>query len=72
MIVRPALINTSRCWAPDEDLDGEGELRSREHREAILRSKMTLAQIWDKYGIVADVMVRAFTRLLDNRILMRT
>ncbi|KAF5365298.1 hypothetical protein D9758_005472 [Tetrapyrgos nigripes] len=51
----------ARCTAPPDDLDGGGGLpRSHEHTDVLSEGEgVTLKELWDDYGIVADL--RPFT-----------
>ena len=45
-----------RCTAHQDDLDGGGGRRSRDHTE-LLVSELELGVLWDEYGLVGDIVV---------------
>ena len=48
-----------RCTAHQNDLDGGGGRRSRDHTE-LLVSELELGVLWDEYGLVGDIVVCLF------------
>jgi hypothetical protein len=50
------LTLAARCTAKKTDLDGGGGWRSHEHME-VLMSRFDLGTLWDKYGLIRDIIV---------------
>jgi hypothetical protein len=48
-----------RCTAHQDNLDGGGGRRSRDHTE-LLVSELELGVLWDEYGLVGDIVVCLF------------
>ena len=57
IIPAPDLI--IRCTARQNDLDGGGGLRFRDHTE-LLVSEYELGVLWDEFGLVGDIVVCVF------------
>ena len=57
-------MSLSRCMAPADDLDG-GRYPpwSKEHTE-LIQAKFELGELWNKYGLVGDVMVTIYSLFL--------
>jgi hypothetical protein len=55
----PGLIAIKRCTAHQNNLDGGGGRRSRDHTE-LLVSELELGVLWDEYGLVGDIVVCLF------------
>lgn len=48
-----------RCTAQQNNLDGGGGRRSRDHTELLVR-ELELGVLWDEYGLVGDIVVCRF------------
>lgn len=58
-----------RCTAADSDLEGPGaSYRHREYSDALIDG-YSIAQLWDEWGLVGDIIVRILLLLLCPPIL---
>jgi hypothetical protein len=48
-----------RCTAHQNNLDGGGGRRSRDHTELVV-SELELGVLWEEYGLVGDIVVCLF------------
>ena len=51
------LMASSRCTAPAEDLDGDIYLSHSREQTELISAEFELGQLWDKYGLVGDIVV---------------
>jgi hypothetical protein len=52
-----------RCTADRKNLDGGGVRRSHEHTR-LLMDTFSAKTLWDDHGVVADILVSFFCRLI--------
>ncbi|KAF7303508.1 hypothetical protein MIND_00579900 [Mycena indigotica] len=44
------------CLSPPDDLDKQSAHRCKEHTEALLDASLTVKELWDEFGVVADII----------------